>query len=107
MAPIDQLLSTLRFFASAGHLSTVADFIGMDISTASRIIARVALAIARLYPRFVKMPSQENIMKIQSDFHRIASFPRIIGCVDGTHVKIQSVGRYCVIKMFHHTTTYS
>lgn len=91
VAPIDQLLTALRFYASAGHLATVADFTGMDISTASRIIAKVTLAIARLYPQFVKMPTQE--IKAQSDFYNIASFPRVIGCVDGTHVRIQSPGK--------------
>ena len=94
MAPIDQLLTALRFYASAGHLATVADFSGMDISTASRIIAKVTLAIARLYPQFVKMPPQDNLVKSQSDFYHIASFPRVIGCVDGTHIKIQSPGKY-------------
>lgn len=93
VAPIEQLLAGLRFYASAGHLATIADFIGMDISTASRIIAKVTLAIARLYPRFVKMPAPEELVQTQSDFHHIALFPRVIGCVDETHVMIQSPGR--------------
>ncbi|KAJ8974994.1 hypothetical protein NQ317_013493 [Molorchus minor] len=92
VAPIDQLLCTLRFYASAGHLATVADFIGMDVSTASRIVARVTLAIARLYPQFINMPTQYELTKTQTDFYHIASFPRVIGCVDGTHVRIQSPG---------------
>ncbi|KAI4455387.1 hypothetical protein MML48_9g00011346 [Holotrichia oblita] len=49
VTPINQILTCLRFFASGGHLNSVADFVGMDISTASRIIVRVSEAIARLY----------------------------------------------------------
>lgn len=92
VAPIDQLLATLKFYASAGHLATVADFVGMDISTASRIIAQVTLSIARLYPQFVKMLSQNELVKAQTAFYHISSFPRVIGCVDGTHIRIQSPG---------------
>ncbi|KAH1028103.1 hypothetical protein HUJ05_001500, partial [Dendroctonus ponderosae] len=90
VAPINQLLTALRYYASAGHLDTVADFIGMDKSTSSRIVAKVSRAIASIYPRFVKMPNQENLICLQADFCHIASFPRVIACVDGTHVRIQS-----------------
>ncbi|ERL90324.1 hypothetical protein D910_07673, partial [Dendroctonus ponderosae] len=92
VAPINQLLTALRYYASAGHLDTVADFIGMDKSTSSRIVAKVSRAIASIYPRFVKMPNQENLICLQADFCHIASFPRVIACVDGTHVRIQSPG---------------
>lgn len=65
----------------------------MDISTASRIIAKVTLAIGRLYPQFVKMPLQNNLLQTQTNFYHKASFPRVIGCVDGSHVRIQSPGK--------------
>ncbi|XP_031340345.1 uncharacterized protein LOC116168572 [Photinus pyralis] len=90
VAPIDQLLAALRFYASAGHLSTVADFIGMD--TASRLVAKVTHAIGRLYQQFVKIPGPNELIQAQREFYRLSSFPRVIGCVDGTHVKIQSPG---------------
>ncbi|KAK5638457.1 hypothetical protein RI129_012752 [Pyrocoelia pectoralis] len=92
VTPIDQLLAVLRFYASAGHLSTVSDFIGMDVSTASRIVAKVTRAIARLYPQFVKMLGPNDLIQAQTDFYRVVSFPRVIGCVDGTHIRIQSPG---------------
>lgn len=65
---IDQLLTALRYYASAGHLSQVADFIGMDLSTASRIIAKVTLTIGRLYPQFIKMPGPNEIRETNIDF---------------------------------------
>ncbi|KAJ8909350.1 hypothetical protein NQ315_008935 [Exocentrus adspersus] len=40
ISPINQLLSCLRFYATAGHLSSIADFEGMAISSASRIIKK-------------------------------------------------------------------
>ncbi|KAG5869320.1 hypothetical protein JTB14_013857 [Gonioctena quinquepunctata] len=50
VTPINQLLTTLRFYASSGHLAAVADFMGIHESTASRIVSRLSRAIARLYP---------------------------------------------------------
>ncbi|KAJ3653046.1 hypothetical protein Zmor_018964 [Zophobas morio] len=93
VSPINQLLTTLRFFASGGHLSTVADYMGMHISTVSRIIRRVSDAIARLYHHFIKMP--QTLMEqrlIQNGFFDIARFPRVIGAIDCTHIKIESPG---------------
>ncbi|KAI4466883.1 hypothetical protein MML48_2g00000359 [Holotrichia oblita] len=42
VTPMDQLLTSLRFYASAGHLASIADFMGMHLSTASRVIQRVS-----------------------------------------------------------------
>ncbi|KAG5864224.1 hypothetical protein JTB14_035283 [Gonioctena quinquepunctata] len=92
VSPINQLLTTLRFYASSGHLATVADFMGIHESIASRIVSRLSRAIARLYPWFVKLPASQETLKIQRDFYDIAHFPRVVGAVDGTHIRIQSPG---------------
>lgn len=94
MSPINQLLIFLRFCATGTHLLAVADFAGVHFSTASRIVARVSRVIAHLYVHHVKMPQNENeIIENQLDFFRIARFPRVIGVIDCTHVRIQSPGR--------------
>ncbi|XP_031332890.1 putative nuclease HARBI1 [Photinus pyralis] len=90
VSPINQLLMALRFYATGGHLNVLADFGGMDTSTISRIIVRVSEALARLYPRHVKMP--EDVVGEQVRFYDIARFPRAIGAVDGTHIKIKNPG---------------
>nr|CAI5826157.1 unnamed protein product [Callosobruchus analis] len=92
VSPINQLLMTLRFYASSGHVSQVADFMGMHESTACRVIARVSRILAGLYKNFVKLPQPEEIVHIQTAFYQIAKFSRVIGAVDGTHMKIQSPG---------------
>lgn len=89
---MNQLLTTLRFFATGGHISSIADFMGMHTSTASRIISKVSGAIASLRPRYVKMPEGNEIIDVQTDFFNIAGFPRVLGCIDGTHIRIQSPG---------------
>lgn len=88
------MLICLRVFATGGHLISIGDFGGCHKSTVSRIVVRVASAIARLAPRFIKFPnSEEDIRKTQRAFFDIAAFPRVTGVIDCTHIKIQSVGK--------------
>jgi hypothetical protein len=89
------LLICLRFFATNGHLQSLADFAGVHLSTVSRIIInKVSRAIARLYPRFIRLPENEaEIREVQVNFYQIALFPTVVGAVDGTHIKIQSRGK--------------
>ncbi|XP_018359328.1 PREDICTED: putative nuclease HARBI1 [Trachymyrmex cornetzi] len=53
ISPMEQLLLTLRMYATGSFLITMGDF---------------------------------------SDFYNIARFPRVIGCIDCTHVRVQSFG---------------
>jgi hypothetical protein len=93
LSPINQLLTTLRLYASAGHLQLVADFMGIHLSTASRCVAKVSAALARLAPNFIKMPqTDQERAEVQNDFFEIARFPRVLGAIDCTHIRIQSLG---------------
>lgn len=93
VSPINQLLLTLRFFASGAFIICASDFCGVDKGTASRIIKKVSEAIARLGPAFISFPETEReINQTQQGFYRIASFPRVVGAIDCTHVPIKSPG---------------
>lgn len=77
---------------------TISDVGKMDKSTVCRIIKRVSHAIARLAPQYIKFPSsEEDINKTKNTFFDVASFPNVIGAVDGTHIRIQSPGMYSVL----------
>ncbi|XP_031329103.1 putative nuclease HARBI1 [Photinus pyralis] len=92
ISPINKLLATLKFYASSGHQVSIADFKGFHQSTASRVITQVSEAIAGLRPIYIKMPRDHEVIHTNQDFYRIARFPRVLGCIDGTHIKIQSPG---------------
>lgn len=63
------------------------------MATCSRIIKRVAEAIVTLRAEFVRFPqSHEEISVVKGQFFTIARFPNVLGCIDCTHVKIQSPG---------------
>ncbi|XP_063917859.1 putative nuclease HARBI1 [Zophobas morio] len=93
VAPMNQLLACLRLYSTGGHLQQVADFMGMHVSTVCRIVKRVSEAIARLYGQYIRFPHGiGEIRATQQGFFSIAAFPRVIGAIDGTHIKIQSPG---------------
>lgn len=92
VTPINQLLATLRFFACGTHQDAIGDFMGMHQSTASRIIKKVSEVLASLRPLFIKMPTGNEIVQVQHEFHQTARFPGVLVAVDGTHNRIKSPG---------------
>lgn len=40
--------------------------------------------------RFIKWPNHEEILKSKQNFFSRGGFPGVIGCIDGTHVRIQA-----------------
>lgn len=93
VSPINQLLTCLRVYSTGGHLDAIADFMVMDLSTVSRILVRVSEAVAEMYNDYISPPrNDDDTRKTQQDFFDIASFPRVIGTIDSTHIRIQSPG---------------
>jgi len=67
------------------------DLIHIHKSTVCRIIKRISVAIVKLRPHFIKMPTSRNEQHaIQLGFYRMRGFPRVIGAIDCSHVRIQS-----------------
>lgn len=95
MTPINKLLLTLRFFYATGNfLITAGDFIGVSKTTACLIVRNVSVAIAKLRPIFIRMPETETeVRDLQLRFYQIARFPRTIGAIECTHIKIQNPGK--------------
>ncbi|XP_020298243.1 putative nuclease HARBI1 [Pseudomyrmex gracilis] len=88
-----QLLLTLNFYANGSFLRCTGDFLGVSKSTASITVRRVSVALASLKPQYINMPStDEEISEMRQSFYNIARFPRCIGALDCTHVKVQSPG---------------
>lgn len=84
---------TLRFYATGTFQVAIGDYGGIHKSTMCRIIKKVTEAIASLRQQYINFPTtDENFKQKKRDFYSIARFPRIIGAIDCTHVKIQSPG---------------
>nr|XP_037288706.1 putative nuclease HARBI1 [Rhipicephalus microplus] len=89
--PVDvQVLLALRFYASGSFQSMVGDTVGVSQSSASRIVAQVTDALCSLAAEHIRFPTTmraANAMAIA--FSQIAGFPKVLGCIDGTHVQIK------------------
>ena len=91
MKPQEQVLVALRFFASGSFLELVGDTVGgIPKCTVSRIVSRVSTALARKQNQFIRWPSTAaERQEIKQGFLEKEGFPRVIGCIDGTYVRIQ------------------
>lgn len=88
-----QLLIFLRFLACGNMQLTVADVVHVSPTSVCRILPKVCNALLRHLHSFVKMPANaEELRAAAVAFYDIARFPRTIGAIDCTHVKIQSPG---------------
>lgn len=92
LTPIEQLLITLRFYATGSYQLAIADLHGVSRSTVCRYIKKVSIAIARLRNKFIKWPEQNDALNVKTNFFKIAGFPCIIGAIDCTHIPIRSPG---------------
>ncbi|XP_008299148.1 putative nuclease HARBI1 [Stegastes partitus] len=87
------LCVALRFFANGSFLYNVGDAENLSKSTVGRAIRKVCLALKRLLPNFVIFPGSKPVTAIKEEFHKIAGFPDVIGCIDGTHIPITAPSR--------------
>lgn len=104
VSTINQLLCTLRFYATGCFKITAGDLCGFSSSTVNRIVHKVSCVIASLRKQYIYFPENaEEIRRIQLDSYRRAKYPRVIGAIDCTHVKLwQSPGIMSII-IFYYT----
>ena len=85
-----QVMVALRMYATGCFQNLVAETIGIDQSTASRTIHRVTNALLHRMHDWVCLPTQQVADQQKVKFLRLAGFPNVVGCIDDTHVRIQS-----------------
>ena len=90
LSPTLQILVALRFFASGSFLQIIGDTFGLPKSSVSRVVKDVSLALARKQKEFILWPSPAELLEVKRGFYSKGRFPGVIGCVDGTHVRIQA-----------------
>ncbi|GFX31806.1 putative nuclease HARBI1 [Trichonephila clavipes] len=83
--PVEQVLIALRFYAVSCMQLAIADLFDVSQPTVCRVVHRVSEAIASLLPDFIHQSTEKSAK-------RIAGFPKVIGALDGTFVRIVSPG---------------
>ena len=64
---------------------------GVDKSTVSRVVSDVTDAIVDISQRFIRWPCEASEkQRIRTGFYCLGGFPNVIGCIDGTHIRIQA-----------------
>nr|CAI5843088.1 unnamed protein product [Callosobruchus analis] len=90
---LDQIQAHIQPMTNSSMLRSVADFTGVSIASACRIIKKVSGSIAELGEHYIKMPSTNEELEVTAaEFYRKARFPRVIGAIDCTLIRIDSPG---------------
>ena len=90
---MNQLLMTLRFYATGTFQLVVGDTFSIHKSTVCRIVHRVTRAIAGLGDRHIKFPPTEQEKRdMMNDFYKLSRMPGVLGAIPITHIPIQSPG---------------
>lgn len=77
------------WFASNEAGGDFADRFDLSPSTLRDIIHRVTRFLSNLSAAVIDWPFQEECREIAIEFHDMG-FPDVIGCIDGTHIKIDA-----------------
>ncbi|XP_053400545.1 putative nuclease HARBI1 [Mercenaria mercenaria] len=104
LTPQQQILITLRFLATGNFMQVIGDTFDVDISAVSLVVRDVTDVLFGLKDQFIKSPVMDlDRRRIMSGFYAIRGFPSVIGCIDGTHVKIISPGYPFVNRKHQHS----
>nr|XP_005159262.1 putative nuclease HARBI1 [Danio rerio] len=82
------LCAALRFFANGSFLYNIGDAEHISKATVCRAVRKVCLALKRFLHIFVVFPGHKPLGVIKEEFYRIAGFPNVVGCIDGSHIPI-------------------
>ena len=82
---------TLYFLKDQGSLRLTANAFGCAKSTLSLVIHEICNILTNnVGPQFIKFPVEmEEVENVVAGFEAKFGFPRVIGCIDGTHVPIK------------------
>ena len=93
--PILMLTLTLRYYATGDMQRTIGDSLNVSQSSASRIIDVTTKAILRRLSHKVAFPVEDRVIhRIQRGFYEKFHFPGVVGCIDGTHIRILSPSNF-------------
>ncbi|KAI2650859.1 hypothetical protein H4Q32_028182 [Labeo rohita] len=80
------LCAALRFFANGSFLYNIRDAEHISKATVCRAVRKVCLALKGFLHIFVVFPGHKPLGVIKEEFYRIAGFPSVVGCIDGSHI---------------------
>lgn len=80
----------LRYLASNSHQQTIADSFDVSQKAVSTSVNEVIDLLSEKVPSFVSFPTDVNVTRaMQAEFYELGHFPRVIGAIDCTHIRIR------------------
>ena len=89
LTSLQQLLVTLRYLATSTFQDVCGELVGVDQSTVSRTFSRVTDAMFRQARQRIFFPDQASANRTKRALYLSYGFPKAVGCIDGTQVRIQ------------------
>ncbi len=86
LEPREQIELFLQFLGNNAFYHLLRDARGPSSHTVCRVVHRVSEAVHTLYDDVIRWPS--DCSKLAQDFMKIGGFPKVAGCIDGTHINI-------------------
>lgn len=85
-----QVCAALRCLASGSFQNVLGDTLSLSQPTLSRIISAFTEALVRRVNRYVRLPDEDGRLAKMQQFARVGGFPRVLGVIDGTHIRIKA-----------------
>ena len=86
LTAMQQVLITLRFYATGTFQRVIGDLFGVSVFAACTVTHKVSRAIAKQKGQVLSFP--ENLADNKRKFYDVAHFPDVIGAIDCTHIRI-------------------
>ena len=85
-----RIAMTLHYLKDQGSVIMTANTFGCSVASTCKAVKEITRILSRnLATRFIIYPtSKEEVEKINGEFLKKFGFPKITGCVDGTHIPI-------------------
>ena len=84
-----KVLICLKTLQSGSFQNCSNDFIDVAQPTVSQVLNKFVENMVNIAPSFIYMPSNSmDILRAKREFYKVAGFPGVIGCVDGSHIPI-------------------
>lgn len=69
---------------------SICDRFNVGRATALRAVRRVTYALFKLASQYISWPSSDKAELVMRKFEEASGFPKTIGAIDGTHIKIEA-----------------
>ena len=105
LTPMQQVLLTLHFYATASFHQVIRDLFGVSNYAVCKVIHRGSRVIAKHKRQFISFPAELHKMKRR--FYEIVGFPCVVRAIDCTHMRIVCPDRNNAVAFINRKQFYS